>query len=133
MVWAGSAMTGSGLPAPKGPARAIVATMSSLAAAAVAPPPAPSASPPPAASDRARERILEIGAERTQRILPQRDAGCHGVAAAFDDETRAHGLAHGAAEVDAGDRTPGAGADAARLERDGEGGPSELLLQPRGD
>ncbi len=43
------------------------------------------------------------------------------------------GLAHRAAEVDAGDRTPGAGADAARLERDGEGGPSEPLLQPRGD
>ncbi len=83
--------------------------------------------------DRACERIFEIGAERAQRILAQRDTGCHGVAAAFDGETSAHGVAHGAAEVDAGDRTPGAGADAARLERDGESGPSEPLLQSRGD
>src|SRR6516225_3938609 len=87
----------------------------------------------PRSFDRACERIFEIGAERAQRILAQRDAGCHGVAAAFDDETRAHGVAYGAAEVDAGDRTPGPGADAARLERDGEGGPSEPLLQSRGD
>src|SRR6516162_9912442 len=72
---------------------------------------------------RARDRRHDVvvgssGGERPvdqQRILAPRDAGCHGVAAAFDDETRAHGVAHGAAEVDAGDRTPGPGADAARL------------------
>src|SRR5262249_53451958 len=55
------------------------------------------------------------------------------VTAAFDDETRADGVTHGAAEVDAGDRTSGTGTDAAGLERDGEGGPSEPLLQSRGD
>src|SRR5262252_766948 len=50
--------------------------------------------------------LFEIGAERAQRILAQRDAGCHGVAAALNDETCAHGVAHRAAEVDTGDRTP---------------------------
>ena len=44
-----------------------------------------------------------------------------------------HRLPHRAAEIDARDRASRAGADAARLERDGKGRPAEALLQPRGD
>ena len=49
-MWAGSAITGSGLPAPNGPARAIVATISLVAAAAVTAPSISSASSRRAAS-----------------------------------------------------------------------------------
>ena len=83
--------------------------------------------------DRGAERVFEIGAERRERVLPQRHARRHGVAAALDQQTFAHRLAHRAAEIDAGDRAARAGADAARLERDREGRTAEPLLEPRGD
>ena len=55
------------------------------------------------------------------------------MAAALDQKPGAHGLADGPAEVDAHDRAAGAGADAAGLERDGESGSAEPLLEPRGN
>src|SRR5438309_528375 len=69
--------------------------------------------------DRTRERLFEIGTKRAQPVPSEGDAGRHGMAAALDEQAHAHGLAHGAAEIDARDRAPGACADAARLERDG--------------
>ena len=84
--------------------------------------------------DRAGERIFEIGAEGAQRD-PSRSVTP--AAMAWPPPLRrrpvGHRLAHRAAEIDARDRAAGAGADAARLERDGEGRPSEPLLEARGD
>ena len=84
--------------------------------------------------DRRRERVLEISrgrqlSESLRSVTP--------AAMAWPPPLirmpGAHGLADGAAEVDARDRTAGAGADAARLERDGEGRPAEPLLEARGN
>ena len=130
---AGSAITGSGLPAPNGPARAIVATIAAGGRRRGQRAVDQQRILAPRRLDRGRERILEIGAEGAERVLAQRDAGRHGVAAALDQQPVAHGLAHRAAEIDARDRAAGAGADAAGLERDRESGPAEPLLQPRGD
>jgi hypothetical protein len=55
------------------------------------------------------------------------------MAAALDQETFADGATHCAAEIDAGDRAAGAGADPARLERNREGRTPEPLLEPRRD
>src|SRR6266550_1323783 len=93
---AGSANTGSGLPAPNGPARAIVAHSSAPAA----------------------------GFER--------DAGGHGMTAPLGEKPVGDGAAHRTAEIDPGNRAPRAGADAGRIERDGERRTPEFLLQPRG-
>ena len=86
---------------------------------------AASTSAPSVASRNARN-----GAERG---LAQRHAGRHGVAAALDQQALGHGAPHRAADIDAGDRAARAGADAARLERNGKCRPAEFLLQPRGD
>ena len=79
------------------------------------------------------ERTFEVGAERRERILAQRDAGRHGVAAALEQEPLAHRLPHHAAEIDTGDRAARTGSDAARLERDRKRRPAVALLQPRRD
>ena len=60
-------MIGSGLPAPKGPARAIVATISLLAAAAVTAAVDQQRIFAPRRLDGGRERVLEIGAEGVER------------------------------------------------------------------
>src|SRR5262249_56818785 len=61
-----------------------------------------------------------------------RPAGAHRLSAAFDNKPPAHRPSHRAADAEAGDGTPRAGA-AAGLERDGKSGPAELLLQARGN
>ena len=128
---AGSATTGSGLPAPNGPACAMVAIVSAVAAAAVSAPSILQRIVAPRRRDRVAERLFEESAERRQRVLAQRDARRHGMAAALDQQPLAHRLPHDAAEIDAGDRAARAGADAAGLERNREGRPAEPLLQPR--
>lgn len=50
---------------------------------------------------------------------------------ALEQQTVMHRLAHGAAEIDAGNRTPRAGADAARLQSNRKCRASVTLLQPR--
>ena len=65
--------------------------------------------------------------------LRKSDARRHGVAAAFAEDTGAHGLPDGATNINARDRTAGASADAAGLERNGEGRPPKPLLQARGN
>ena len=52
--------------------------------------------------DVLRERLLEEGAERGERVLAQRHAGRHGMAAALQQQAFTHRLAHRAAEIDAG-------------------------------
>src|SRR6266513_3000599 len=97
---AGSANTGSGFPAPNGPAREIVVHSSAPAAAAVSAPSMRSA-------------------------LSRRAAST----AALGEEPIDDGTAHRAAEIDAGNRAAGAGADAGRIECDGERRTAEFLLQ----
>ena len=55
------------------------------------------------------------------------------MAAALHQQPVLHRLPHRLAEIDAGDRAARAGADAARLQRDGKRRTCEFLLQPRGD
>ena len=55
------------------------------------------------------------------------------MAAAFFNQPFRHRAAHGAADIDAGDRAAGPGADAARFERNRKRRPAEFLLQPRRD
>ena len=126
-------MTGSGLPAPNGPARAIVATSLEVGAGRADRAVDQQRLIGRAAATSAPSALFEIGAEARQRVLAQRHAGRHGVAAALDQQALGDRLAHHAAEIDAGDRAARAGADAARLERDRKGRPAEPLLQPRGD
>src|SRR5665811_1103363 len=59
--------------------------------------------------------------------------GGHGMSAALHQQSVLHRLTHGLAEIDAGDRTARAGADAARLQRNGERGTGEFFLQARCD
>jgi len=67
------------------------------------------------------EAIFEVGPKGAERGALERHARRHGMPAAFDEKPVAHGLAHGAAEIDAGDRAARPGADAAGSERDREG------------
>ena len=83
--------------------------------------------------DRVVQRLLQESAEGRELVGHNGDAGRHGVAAALDEQTRGDGMAHRAADIDAGDRASRAGADAARLQRNRESGPAIALLQPRGD
>ena len=84
-------------------------------------------------------RDLDIGAERgfkkcaqfRERAFAQGHAGRHGVAAALEQKSLGDGAPHRAADIDAGDGAARTGADAAGLERDGESGTAEFLLQPR--
>ena len=108
-------------------------TASTSAPAALSAPSISSASSRRAAVTAAASACFEVGAERRQRVLAQRDARRHGVAAALEQQPLADRLPHHAAEIDAGDRAARAGADAARLERDRKRRAAEALLEPRGD
>ena len=55
------------------------------------------------------------------------------MAAALEQQALGHGAPHRAADIDADDGAARTGADAAGLERDGEGGAAEFFLQPRRD
>ena len=55
------------------------------------------------------------------------------MAAALDDQAFGGRVAHQPAEIEAGDRAARAGADAVRVEGDGEGRPPRMILQPRGE
>ena len=132
-VCAGSAMVGSGLPEPNGPARSIIATRSALAPPALT---APSIVIPlarRAMSTSGASASFQEGTKLRQRAFAQRHAGRHRVAAALDQQSLDDGAAHRTADIDAGDRTARAGADAAWLKRNGKGRPAEFFFQPRGD
>ena len=77
-----------------------------------------------------RQRAFHIGAEFRQSLLAQRHARGHGVAAALHQQSVLHRLTHRPAEIDAGDGTARAGAEAARLQRNGESRPREFFSQP---
>src|ERR1700716_1356317 len=125
MACPGSAMTGSGLPDPNGPARSIVACRSILAAVdqkrVLA----------PCGFDHRGKRLLEIGAKRPKRAALERDARRHGVTAPFGEQALSDRVAHHAAEVDARDRAARARAAVAGLARDRKGRPAATLPAPR--
>src|SRR6516164_4918229 len=83
--------------------------------------------------DIGRKRRLEISAQRRERSLAQGNARGHGVPAAFHQQPVSNRAPYRAANVDARDRTPRAGADAAGLKRNGKSRPAEFLLQTRGN
>ena len=89
-VCAGSASTGSGLPAPKGPARASISTSADVDAAGADRAVDQQRAVAPRRFDRRRQRLFEKGAKRAERVLAQRDAGRHGVAAALEQQPFAH-------------------------------------------
>ena len=62
-----------------------------------------------ASRDRGGEPLLEEGAEIAEAFPGERHARRHRMAAALDQHARLDAGAHDAAEIDAGDRTAGAG------------------------
>jgi hypothetical protein len=78
---------------------------------------------------RRGQRVLEERAESAKGIPFQRNAGSHGVTTAFKQEALLHGASHGPAEIDAGYRPSGAGAQTAWLERDGKSRPAVSLFE----
>ena len=128
MVCAGSAITGSGLPEPNGPARSIMATSSAFAAAALTAPSIRGSIGAPRDFDVGAERRLEERPQRRERILAQRHARRHRMAAALDEQALGYGATHRAPDIDAGNGTARAGADAAGFQRDRKSWTAEFLL-----
>ena len=81
----------------------------------------------------AAARSSKKARKRAELVALDRDAGRHRMAAALDDQPLRGRLAHQPAEIEAGDRAAGAGADAVRVEGDGEGRAARMFLQPRGE
>ena len=75
--------------------------------------------------------LLEEGAKLAEPRPLDGDPGRHGMSAALDQQAAVDRLAHHAPKVEAGDGAAGAGADAGRVEGDGEGRPPRMVLQPR--